>query len=120
MKLATPPPGMREVKGPTATGGGLRRFFQLLYLIALTDFKKTYFDTALGYLWSLVRPLLLFGVLLLVFTQIFRIGSEVENYPVLLLFNIVIFSFFQESTMASVTSVVSQEGVVRKTQFPRL
>lgn len=111
---------MREVKGPSATGGGFTRFMHLLKLIAVTDFKKTYFDTALGYLWSLVRPLMLFGVLLLVFTQIFRIGSEVENYPVLLLFNIVFFGFFQESTMASVTSVVGQEAVVRKTQFPRL
>lgn len=109
-----------EVPGPSALGGGWRRFFELLYLIAVTDFKKNYFDTALGYLWSLARPLMLFGVLLFVFTKIFRIGSEVEFYPVLLLFNIVLMSFFQEATIGSVTSVVSQEGIVRKTHFPRL
>ena len=63
---------------------------------------------------------MLFAVLLFVFTQVFRIGSEVNNYPVLLLFNIVLFGFFTESTLAAVTSVVSQESVVRKTQFPRL
>ena len=63
---------------------------------------------------------MLFGVLLAVFTQVFRIGSEVPNYPVLLLFNIVLFGFFQEATRAAVTSIVSQESVVRKTQFPRL
>ena len=84
------------------------------------DFKKAYFGTALGYLWSLARPLMLFGVLLAVFTQVFRIGSEVPNYPVLLLFNIVLFGFFQEATITAVTSIVSQESVVRKTQFPRL
>jgi ABC-2 type transport system permease protein len=73
-----------------------------------------------GYAWSLLRPLLLFAVLLFVFTQIFRIGSQVSNYPVLLLFNIVVIGFFTEATGAAVTSVVSQEGIVRKTQFPRL
>lgn len=113
-------PGLSEVSGPSALGGGWRRSLDLLYLIAVGDFKKTYFDTVLGYLWSLFRPLFLFAVLLFVFTQIFRVGSEVEHYPVLLLFNIVVFSFFQEATIASVGSVVAQEGVVRKTQFPRL
>lgn len=109
-----------EVPGPTALGGGWRRFFELLYLIAVTDFKKNYFDTALGYLWSLARPLMLFAVLLFVFTRIFRVGSDVEFYPVLLLFNIVLMTFFQEATIGSVTSVVGQEGIVRKTHFPRL
>jgi ABC-2 type transport system permease protein len=110
---------LREVRGPSALGGGWRRSLDLLVLIAVTEFKKTYFGTALGYLWSIARPLILFGVLLAVFTQIFRIGSQVPNYPVLLLFNIVLFGFFSEATVSAVTSIVSQEGVVRKTQFPR-
>jgi len=111
---------LRDVRGPSALGGGWRRSFELLALIAVTDFKKTYFGTALGYLWSLARPLMLFGVLLAVFTQVFRIGDQVPNYPVLLLFNIVLFSFFQEATLTAVHSVVGQESIVRKTQFPRL
>jgi ABC-2 type transport system permease protein len=111
---------LREVKGPSALGGGWQRFFDLLWLMSVTEFRRTYFGTVLGYLWSLVRPLMLFAVLLLVFTQIFRIGSQVPNYPVLLLLGIVLFSFFQEATTNAVTSVVAQEGVVRKTQFPRL
>jgi ABC-2 type transport system permease protein len=111
---------LRDVRGPSALGGGWRRSLELLYLIAVTEFKKTYFGTVLGYLWSLARPLMLFGVLLAVFTQVFRIGAEVPNYPVLLLFNVVLFGFFQESTLTAVHSIVSQESVVRKTQFPRL
>jgi ABC-2 type transport system permease protein len=111
---------LREVRGPSALGGGWRRSADLLLLIAVTEFKRTYFGTVLGYVWSLARPLLLFGVLLAVFTQVFRIGSEVENYAVLLLFNIVLFGFFQESTVTAVNSIVGQEAVVRKTQFPRL
>jgi ABC-2 type transport system permease protein len=94
--------------------------WELCVLISTTDFKRNYFGTALGYVWSLMRPLLLFVVLLEVFTHVFRLGSQVPHYPVLLLFNIVLFSFFQESTVNAVGSVVSYEGIVRKTQFPRL
>jgi ABC-2 type transport system permease protein len=111
---------LHDVRGPSALGGGWGRSLDLLYLIAVTEFKKTYFGTALGYLWSLARPLMLFGVLLAVFTQVFRIGSLVPHYEVLLLFNIVLFGFFQEATLTAVHSIVNQEGVVRKTQFPRL
>ena len=111
---------LREVGGPSALGGGRSRFFELLWLMSVTEFKKTFFGTALGYLWSLVRPLMLFAVLLAVFTQIFKVGSQVPHYPVLLLFNIVLFGLFQEGTGGAVSSVLAQEGIVRKTQFPRL
>jgi ABC-2 type transport system permease protein len=114
-------PVLEEVRGPSALGGGSRRFFDLLWLISVTEFRRIYFGTVLGYLWSLIRPLMYFGVLLFVFTQVFKVGSEhVEHYAVLLLLGIVLFTFFQESTTNAVTSVVAQEGVVRKTQFPRL
>jgi ABC-2 type transport system permease protein len=112
---------LREVRGPSALGGGPRRFFDLLWLISVTEFKRVYFGTVLGYIWSLVRPLMLFAVLLFVFTQVFKLGSDIaEFYPVLLLLGIVLFTFFSEASTSSVTSVVTQEGVVRKTQFPRL
>ncbi|HET6550819.1 MAG TPA: ABC transporter permease [Solirubrobacter sp.] len=112
---------LRTVAGPSALGGGARRFFDLLWLMSVTEFKRVYFGTVLGYIWSLMRPLMLFGVLLFVFTHVFKIGSDqAPHYPVLLLLNIVAFTFFSEGTVNSVTSVVTQEGVVRKTQFPRL
>jgi ABC-2 type transport system permease protein len=111
---------LRTVQGPSALGGGSRRFFDLLWLMSVTEFKRVYFGTVLGYLWSLIRPLILFAVLLVVFTKVFRVGHLLHNYPVMLLLGIVLYTFFQEATQNAVTSVVSQEGVVRKTQFPRL
>jgi ABC-2 type transport system permease protein len=110
---------LRDVRGPSAIGGGWRRTLELLYIIAVTEFKRTYFGTVLGYLWSLCRPLLLFAVLLVVFTHLTRF-SHVAHYPLLLLIGIVLFGFFQEATNNAVPSIVSQEGIVRKTQFPRL
>jgi ABC-2 type transport system permease protein len=120
MSTTTPIAPLREVRGPSALGGGRRRFFDLLWLMAVTEFKRTYFGTVFGYLWSLVRPLMLFAVLLFIFTQVFKVGSHLPYYPVLLLLGIVLYGFFQEATSNSVTSVAAQEGVVRKTQFPRL
>jgi ABC-2 type transport system permease protein len=110
---------LRDVPGPSALGGGARRSWDLLYIIAVTSFKQTYFGTALGYVWSLARPLALFAVMVTVFTKVLRLDT-IPHYPVFLLMNIVLFGFFQEATGIAVTSVVGQESVVRKTQFPRL
>jgi ABC-2 type transport system permease protein len=116
----SPPLELREVSGPSALGGGWRRSLDLLYLIASTEFKRAYFGTALGYIWSVGRPLMMFGVLLAVFTKAIHLGSHVAHYPVLLLLNIVLFGFFQEATGTALPSIVSSESIVRKTQFPRL
>jgi ABC-2 type transport system permease protein len=114
------PADLIEIRGPSALGGGWRRARDLLYLMAAAEFRRSYLGTALGYVWSLARPLLLFAVLLLVFTQAFDLGERVEQYPVLLLLNIVLFGFFQEATVLAVGSIVASEPIVRRTQFPRL
>lgn len=116
--MSEPVVELREVRGPSALGGGWHRSLELLYLIASTEFKRSYFGTALGYLWSVARPLLLFAVLLEVFSHLIRF--HVPHYTVMLLMNIVLFGFFSEATSTAVGSVVNQEGIVRKTQFPRL
>ena len=111
---------LRPVPGPSAIAGGRRRFFNLLWVMSLTEFRLTFHGTVLGYFWSLARPLLTFGVLLAVFTQVFRLGDAVPDYPALLLLNVMLFTLFGESTNRAVTSLVAREGVVRRTQFPRL
>lgn len=122
MSTASEParPPLREIQGPSVLGGGARRFFSLLWLTAVTDFKLTFLGTVLGYLWSLMRPLMLFGVLYIVFTRVFEFGGEIAHYPVLLLMNLMMFTFFLEATDRAVDSVLNQETVVRKMQFPRL
>lgn len=120
MSATATTPTLRDVEGPSAVGGGAKRFWELTWLLATTDFKLTYLDSAFGYLWSLVRPLLLFGVLYTVFTQIIRFGADIPHYAALMLFNIMLFTFFSESTTRAVGCIPGNEHIVRKTQFPRL
>jgi ABC-2 type transport system permease protein len=114
--VATVPP---RVIGPSALGGSWRRFVYLSMTLAVTDFKLRFFGSALGYLWQLMRPLLLFGVLYFVFSHFIKIGEAVPFYPVVLLSNILLFTFFQDGTGA-VSSVVDREALVRKIHFPRM
>lgn len=116
----SPRPGMERVKGPGAISGDWRRFFALTWVLAKKDYKLSYFGSVLGYVWSLMQPLLFFGVLYLVFAVIVKFNKGVADFPVLLLMNIVLFGFFQQATGASIMSVVLRENIVRKMHFPRL
>jgi ABC-2 type transport system permease protein len=107
------------IPGPRAIGVPLERFAALVWTIAVSQFKLKFYGSALGYVWQLMRPLLMFGVLYLFFTQILRF-EEVEYYPVVLLQGIVIFTFLSESSTGSVGALVENEILVRKIQFPRL
>jgi ABC-2 type transport system permease protein len=117
-----PTPELRRIHGPSAVGGGARRFVHLTWLIASTDFKLSYFGSVLGYVWSFFQPLLFFGVLYLMFAVVLagRLSHGVVDFPVLLLMNIVLFNFFQGATGAAVPSVVQRENLVRKMHFPRM
>jgi ABC-2 type transport system permease protein len=106
--------------GPAAIEDDARRFFSLTLTLATTDFKLRYFGSALGYLWSLVRPFLLFGILYVVFTQVFSLGRGVPHYPVYLLTAIILWTFFLETTNNNVHSLVNREGLLRKMRFPRM
>ena len=107
------------ISGPRAIGVPLKRFAALVWTIAVSQFKLKFYGSALGYLWQLMRPLLMFGVLYMFFTQILRF-PEVQYYPVVLLQGIVVFTFLSEATVGSVGSLVENEILVRKIQFPRL
>ena len=110
---------LREIEGPSALGGSLKRFMFLTFTIAVTEFKLRFYGSILGYFWQLIRPLLLFATLYLVFNHLVKVGELVDFYAVVLLMNIVLYTFFIEGSSA-VTSVVDREQLVRKIQVPRL
>ncbi|HEX8085551.1 MAG TPA: ABC transporter permease [Solirubrobacteraceae bacterium] len=113
-------PAGRPLPGPSALGGDARRFWRLTWTLAVTNFKLRFYGSALGYLWQLMRPLLLFGVLYVVFTEFVRLGDDIEFYPVVLLTGIVLFTFVSEATSSGVTSLLASEALIRKVEFPRM
>jgi len=114
------PPGMTPIAGPAALTGDWRRAVYLTRLLAATDFKLRFFGSVLGYIWTLLRPLLFFGVLYVVFSLVLDLGQGVRFYPVLLLSGMVLFLYFSESTTNALRSIVDREDLVRKVHFPRL
>jgi ABC-2 type transport system permease protein len=121
----TPFPGLgRPIRGPRALTDDWLRFWHLTYNIARNEFKLKFFGSVLGYVWQVMKPLLLFGVLYVFFVVISHVGrggqpSE-QFYGVQLLGSIVLFTFFAEATGGAVRCVVDRESLVRKIQFPRL
>lgn len=114
----------RPIKGPQALPDDWRRFWHLTYNIAVMQWKVRFFGSVLGYVWQLVRPLLLFAVLYVFFVVVADVGKGLgpsgDFYGSQLLASIVLFTFFGEATMGAVRSVVDNENFVRKIQFPRL
>ena len=118
----------QPIRGPQALTDDWVRFWHLTFNIARTQWKIRFFGSVLGYLWQLIRPLLLFGVLYVFFTVIAHVGqgkgaepgAPNHFYGAQLLGSIVLFTFFSEATGGCVRSVVDNETLVRKIQFPRL
>jgi ABC-2 type transport system permease protein len=112
------PPAYR-VRGPSALGGDPRRFWNLARTLAATDWKVRFYGSALGYVWSLLRPLLLFGIVYFVFSEVVKAGSGIDHYGVILLLAMILFFFFSEVTAGALTALVDRESLLRKVGFPR-
>jgi ABC-2 type transport system permease protein len=104
---------------PSAVGGGVRRFIELTVTLARSEFKVRYFGSVLGYVWSLMRPLLFFGVIYFFFTKILRFARG-PHYGVYLLTGLVLWGYFSEVTVNCVTCLVARESLLRKVRFPRM
>jgi ABC-2 type transport system permease protein len=124
LPLSQPAPASHRVHAPSALGGDFRRFWSLTFTLARTEFKLRFYGSVLGYVWTLVRPLLLFGVLWVFFTKVGHVNNGTKPgekfYGAQLLGSIVLFTFFAEATTGAVRSVVDRENLVRKIHFPRL
>jgi len=91
----------------------------LLREIVRTDFKLRYQGSALGYLWSLLRPLFIFTILYFVFVKFLKISDEVPHPAVYLLLGIVLWNYFVEVTTGSVEAIVGKGDLLRKINFPK-
>lgn len=90
----------------------------LLRELVVTDFKLRYQGSVLGYAWSLLKPLLMFAIMYIVFGYLIRLGS-IEHYSVYLLLGIVLWNFFSEATSQGMNSIVSRGDLLRKINFPK-
>lgn len=91
----------------------------LISELVRSDFKLRYQGSVLGYLWSLLRPLLLFGILYIVFTRVIKLGGEIPHYPAYLLLGLVLWTFFVEATMSGMNAIISRGDMIRKVSIPK-
>lgn len=96
---------------------GRKNYLFLTLVMAITDFKIKYDNSILGYLWSLLKPLLMFGTLYLVFSVFVR--WEVENYRLYLLLGIILWNFVSEVTLNSMVLLEGKASILKKIYFPR-
>ena len=91
----------------------------LLKELTKTDFKLRYQGSVLGYLWALLRPLLMFAILYVVFSKLLRIGNDIPHYPVYLLCGTTLWSFFTECTSQGIQAIILRGDLLRKISFPK-
>ena len=96
-----------------------RRNRILLRELVLTDFKLRYQGSALGYAWSLLKPLMLFAIMYVVFVHFLRFGDGIDHFAVSLLLGIVLWNFFMEATNQGMQAIVSRGDLIRKISFPK-
>lgn len=90
----------------------------LLRELVITDFKLRYQGSALGYAWSLLKPLFLFAIMYIVFGMLVKLGT-IEHYAVYLLLGIVLWNFFAETTGQGMNSIIARGDLLRKISFPK-
>ena len=91
----------------------------ILLELVKTDFKLRYQGSFLGILWSVLKPLLLFLVMYLVFVKFLKFTDGTKTYPIVLLLGIALWGFFTEATSVGMNAIVSRGDLLRKINFPK-
>ncbi|MCY7041296.1 ABC transporter permease [Streptococcus sanguinis] len=91
----------------------------LLREMIKTDFKLRYQGSFIGHLWSILKPLLLFSIMYLVFVRFLRFDDGTPHYAVSLLLGMVTWNFFTEATNMGMMSIVSRGDLLRKLNFSK-
>ena len=89
----------------------------LLRELVKTDFKLRYQGSMLGMVWSVLKPLMLFAVMYVVFVRFLRFGAGIPHFAVSLLLAQTLWSFFQESTSQGMRAIVDRGDLLRKINF---
>jgi ABC-2 type transport system permease protein len=93
---------------------------RVLRTVSAAEFKVKYADSALGYVWTIAKPLAWFAVLYVVFGRFFKLRATFDNYPVYLIAGIVLWVFFLDATTTALQSFVQHGAVLRRLSVPRL
>lgn len=109
-----------RVEASRPTRSLLRHQARIVFVIASSEFKLKYADSALGYVWSLVKPLGLFGMLYIVFGRFFKLSNGAPHYPIYLLIGIVLWTYYSDATKLGMESIVQRATLISKLAFPRV
>ena len=101
------------------TFNNIKRYSFLMKQLIIRDFKVKYKRSVLGILWSILYPVLMMGVMALVFSQMFKFKMEGVNYLVYLMTGLVMFNYFSEASNNAMTSVVSNFALINKVYIPK-
>ena len=93
------------------------KFKGILFNFAISDLKIRYRNSILGVFWSLIEPLLMLGVLFVVFSTMFKF--EIPNFPIYLLLGIVCYNFFKNGTTFALNSLTNRSALMTQIYFPR-
>ncbi|MGB9723160.1 MAG: ABC transporter permease [Chloroflexia bacterium] len=97
--------------------GELLAYRELVWNLVLRDLKARYKSSFLGYLWSLVNPLLMMTVFTILFK--FLLKSPIPNFPVFIIVALLPWNFCSSSVTGAVTCITAQSNLVKKVYFPR-
>lgn len=94
-----------------------RKYQDLLFELVKRDIKLKYRRSVLGYVWSVLNPLLIMVVMTVVFSAMFK--KNIINYPIYLLTGRVLFEFMRSSTQNGLKSVTNNAQLLKKTYIPK-
>ena len=96
---------------------GIWEFKYLIYNLVLRDLKVKYKGSTLGFLWSLLNPLLMIVVYTVAFKYVMKI--KVPNFPIFLFSALLPWNFLSSTLSMGVTSITENSNLVKKVYFPR-
>lgn len=113
--------------GPTqgflrGTGESLRGIWayrELLYLLFRRELKARYKDSALGFVWSLIRPLAQLGVYAIAIGQFLGAAKGGKDYPIFVFAGLTVWQLFSEILSTGTGSILANSGLVKKIYLPR-